>query len=58
LERAKAQVTALVEPKLATSAVPANLDGWVAEPRLDGRRARLLVDHDGLALRTRSGRDM
>ena len=39
---------------LATSGVPPSLDGWVAEPKLDGWRARILVDHDGLSVRTRS----
>jgi bifunctional non-homologous end joining protein LigD len=43
---------------LATAGIPPNLDGWVAEPKLDGWRARLLVDDDGLAVRTRSGRDV
>lgn len=47
-----------VLPMLATSGVPPRLDGWVAEPKLDGWRARILVDRDGLHVRTRSGRDI
>jgi ATP-dependent DNA ligase len=43
---------------LATSGIPASLGGWVAEPKLDGWRARILVDDDGLHVRTRSGRDI
>jgi ATP-dependent DNA ligase len=45
-----------VEPMLATAGIPASIDGWVGEPKLDGWRARILVDGDELAFRTRSGR--
>jgi bifunctional non-homologous end joining protein LigD len=41
---------------LATSGIPKGIDGWVAEPKLDGWRARVLVDGDELQVRTRSGR--
>ncbi len=48
-----------LEPMLAGAGVPATVDGWVAEPKLDGWRARVLVDPklpDGVAVRTRRGR--
>jgi hypothetical protein len=38
-----------VEPMLATAGIPASIDGWVGEPKLDGWRARILVDGDELA---------
>jgi ATP-dependent DNA ligase len=41
---------------LATAGIPKGIDGWVAEPKLDGWRARVLVDGDELQVRTRSGR--
>src|SRR4051794_22216567 len=41
---------------LATTGIPKGIDGWVAEPKLDGWRARVLVDSDELQVRTRSGR--
>jgi bifunctional non-homologous end joining protein LigD len=41
---------------LATAGIPKGIDGWAAEPKLDGWRARVLVDGDGLQVRTRSGR--
>lgn len=43
---------------LASSGIPSTLDGWVAEPKLDGWRARILLDTDGLRVRTRSERDI
>lgn len=39
---------------LATSGIPR--DQWAAEPKLDGWRARVLVDGDCHVVRTRSGR--
>jgi ATP-dependent DNA ligase len=41
---------------LASQGVPRGIDGCVAEPKLDGWRARVLVDGDELQVRTRSGR--
>jgi bifunctional non-homologous end joining protein LigD len=43
---------------LATTGIPPQIDRWAAEPKLDGWRARLLVDGDDLILRTRSGRSI
>lgn len=45
-------------PMLATSGVPRSLEGWRAEPKLDGWRGRLLVSDGELVLRTRGGRDV
>jgi bifunctional non-homologous end joining protein LigD len=45
-----------VLPMLATAGVPKGIDGWAAEPKLDGWRARVLVEGDELQVRTRSGR--
>src|SRR3954454_4522508 len=41
---------------LASTGIPKGIDGWVAEPKLDGWRARVLVDGNDLQVRTRSGR--
>jgi bifunctional non-homologous end joining protein LigD len=46
-----------LEPMLATTGIPLRgLDGWVAEPKWDGWRARVAVDHGELTVRTRNGR--
>jgi ATP-dependent DNA ligase len=50
-----------IQPMLATTGVPRSLEGWTAEPKLDGWRARVLVDPElahGISVRTRSGRDI
>jgi bifunctional non-homologous end joining protein LigD len=41
---------------LATTGIPPSIDRWAAEPKLDGWRARVLVDGDDLLVRTRAGR--
>ena len=43
---------------LATTGVPTNLVGWSVEPKLDGWRARVLVDADDLRVLTRNGNDI
>lgn len=46
-----------IAPMLATGgAVPTNLAGWVAEPKVDGWRARITVDERGVRIHTRTGR--
>ena len=45
-------------PKLAASGRPRSLHGWTVEPKLDGWRAQVAVDRDGLVVRTRHGRDI
>jgi bifunctional non-homologous end joining protein LigD len=47
------------EPMLATRRPQLVLDeAWVVEPKLDGWRALVYLDDDGLVIRTRSGRDV
>jgi len=41
-----------------TVGVPRSVDGWAAEPKLDGWLGRMLVDAEGAAVRTRRGRDI
>ena len=46
-----------LEPMLASEGAPSGgLDGWVAEPRWDGWRARVAVDRHKVTVRTRTGR--
>lgn len=48
-----------LDPMLAGPGVPATVEGWVGEPKLDGWRARVLADPElpeGFAGRTRRGR--
>ena len=46
-----------IEPMLATTGIPlGGLDGWAAEPKWDGWRARVAVDRGKLTVRTRTGR--
>jgi bifunctional non-homologous end joining protein LigD len=47
-----------IAPMLPTVGVPPSVAGWVAEPKLDGWRARLLVDTDVVVVRTRRGNDV
>lgn len=47
-----------IAPQLASTGLPRSIDGWTAEPKLDGWRARVAV-HDGrLTVRTRGGHDV
>lgn len=44
-------------PMLATTGIPlGGLDGWAAEPKWDGWRARVALDRGKLTVRTRTGR--
>jgi len=45
-----------VLPMLVVPGIPQGIDGWAAEPRLDGWRAWVLVDGTDVMVRTRSGR--
>ena len=46
-------------PMLATTGRPdGTLAGWMAEVKLDGFRAMVLVDGDRLVVRTRGGHDI
>jgi bifunctional non-homologous end joining protein LigD len=41
-----------------TAGIPPSVAGWVAEPKLDGWRGRLLADADCAFIRTRRGNDV
>ena len=43
---------------LAATGVPRSVEGWSAEPKLDGWRARMLVDENRAVVRTRCGNDV
>ena len=49
----------LVEPMLAMAApISVRVDGWSFEPKLDGIRALVAIDHGKATIRSRSGRDI
>jgi bifunctional non-homologous end joining protein LigD len=48
-----------VEPMLAMAApISSRADGWSFEPKLDGIRALVAIDHGKATIRSRSGRDI
>jgi bifunctional non-homologous end joining protein LigD len=58
LDGAKQAPLSRFEPMLAAATPVPNTEGWIYEPKLDGIRVVITIDHDTVELRTRGGMDV